>query len=249
MSEKLYHCHQEEENYGRLLITGASGNIGRAVTPVLVKHFTVGVVDTQVRDTSTTNFHADITNLPMLRNVFRKFTPQYILHLAANPNVRDTFKNIEAPNIKGTRNIYECAREAEVEKIVFASTTHLYGKYEGYPHTSPLARPIHPDDPRRPDSYYGVSKGFGEDLGRYFYDTYGIKTISIRIGHVLPEEQDRREQAEGTLYLSRRDVAQVMERALMSDIKFGTYFAISENPNNMFDIEPTKRELGYKPEG
>ena len=87
-------------------------------------------------------------------------------------------------NIQGTYNIFEAARINKVPVVVvFASTNHVTGFYEkeGIYTT--------PDMPIRPDSMYGVSKAFGEALGRFYYDEYGISTYCLRIANYPDTEE------------------------------------------------------------
>ena len=68
-----------------------------------------------------------------------------------------------------------------VKRVVFASTNHVTGLYEeeGMYTT--------PEMPVRPDSLYGASKAFGESLGRYYVDRYGLEVVCLRIGSFQPD--------------------------------------------------------------
>lgn len=166
-----------------------------------------------------------------------------IIHLAGNPDENAPWEDILKDNIIGTKNLYHCAQKFGVRRVIFASSTHLFGRYEEYPDKL-SKQPISVDAPHRPDSYYVISKGFGEDLARYYYDTFGIQTISIRVGSVSKDNSFVRPYH--FLWLSHRDAIQVFEKALTSDVKFGAYFAISVKPT-IFDMEPTRKDLGFKP--
>ena len=85
-------------------------------------------------------------------------------------------------NIVGVYNLYESARIAGTKRIIFASSNHAIGFY-------PRSQRIDADDPVRPDSLYGVSKTFGENLSRFYFDRYGIETVCLRIGSAFPEPQ------------------------------------------------------------
>jgi nucleoside-diphosphate-sugar epimerase len=72
-------------------------------------------------------------------------------------------------NIVGTRNIFEVVREFEVQRVIFASSNHVTGAYEGFGEDLHLHKQheplrISPYAPIRPDSDYGVSKACGEAL-------------------------------------------------------------------------------------
>ena len=77
-------------------------------------------------------------------------------------------------NIVGAYNVYEAARQRGVKRIVFASSNHVIGFYSQGETITPQALP-------RPDSYYGLSKAFGENLAQFYFDRYGLETVSLRI--------------------------------------------------------------------
>lgn len=243
--ERQYNSEEQVDKKQKVLVTGSKGTIGSILTQSLVEDFGILQLDKQAISNNTTEFAVDISDLNSLDKAFSTMgAVDYVVHLAANPDANAPWDEILKSNIIGTKNIYECARKYGVKKIIFASTTHLVA-YKGYPHSSPLGRPIEANDPPRPDSDYGTSKGFGEMLARQYYDLYGIQTICIRIGSVSPE--DKPVEPYEKLWLSHNDVAQVFRKALETDIPFGIYFATSENEGPIFDISQTKQDLGYSP--
>jgi hypothetical protein len=98
------------------------------------------------------------------------------------------WESVLSNNIVGTYNAYEAAREAGVRRFVYASSNHASGLavVEG--------GIVGPDAPIRPDSLYGVSKCFGESVGRYYHDLYGMQVICLRIGscHGKDDHADQR---------------------------------------------------------
>ena len=66
----------------------------------------------------------------------------------------------------------------------------------------------------RPDSYYGVSKGFGEALGSYYSDYFDISSINIRIGFVISDDDPTFSPIGLNLWLSHRDLSQIIEKAI-----------------------------------
>jgi nucleoside-diphosphate-sugar epimerase len=127
-----------------------------------------------------------------------------------------------------------------VKRIIFASTNHVMGMYD-----RDGMWPIFADQPIRPDSLYGVSKAFGEALGRFWYDQHGISVICLRIGWMLPEPHD---EIARWMWLSPRDCAQIVSRAIDSDIGFDIVYAISQNAARRWDITKTIAHFGYRPE-
>jgi len=105
--------------------------------------------------------------------------------------------------------------------------------------------PVYSWLPPRPDSLYGVSKAFGELLGRYYSDRFGMSVICLRIGWFLPEPTD---QIARWMWLSPRDCAQIMIRALETDLLYGVFYAISGNSSRHWDITDAMERLGYRPQ-
>jgi NAD+ dependent glucose-6-phosphate dehydrogenase len=246
MERQPRHTEQEPKK-GRILLTGSKGTIGTILRESLREEYDIVELDRQATTNEPSEFAADIADEQAVEQVFQNAGPlDCVVHLAASASHETPWEEVVDNNIKGTRTIYECARKFGVPKVVFASSTHLYGAYEGYPQTSPLDRPIAVHDPYRPDSDYGTSKGFGETLARQYYDLHGIQTIGIRIGSVAPDNQQVPPYEK--LWLSHRDTAQVFKKAIETDIPFGMYFATSENERPIFDITATRQDLAYMPD-
>jgi uronate dehydrogenase len=163
-----------------------------------------------------------------------------ILHLAGNPRTSATWEEVRGANIEVTYNVFEAARRRGVGKVVFATTNHVLGFYnlEG-------AWPIGIEQPIRPDSYYGVSKAFGEALARFYSDAFGMSMICIRIGWFLPRPHV--ETARG-LWISPRDMAQLVRLAVLTDRRFGIYNGTSNNSVGHWDLSNARVELGYAPQ-
>ena len=153
--------------------------------------------------------------------------------------------------------------------MVFASSNHAIGGYEvdGAPELYRL------DDPRvydhtvevRPDSLYGVSKVYGEALGRYYHDTFGMRVFNLRIGTTRDDDNPRSPEvaeASGWLplepadryarlratWLSQRDCAALVEACLeATDVDWAVVYGISNNPRQFWDISHARELLGYAP--
>ena len=113
-----------------------------------------------------------------------------VVHLAAASRVDSAWPDVLASNVIGTYHLFEAARQAGVPRVVFASSNHVVGTYEveGAPDIYGRGADAALDAaaPPRPDSLYGVSKGFGELLGRYYSEHHGLRVICLRLGTVLP---------------------------------------------------------------
>jgi nucleoside-diphosphate-sugar epimerase len=236
----------------RLLITGVNGLIGTILRNALHGAYNIYGLD-RLGPFSDRVLSADIAEYKQVVHVIQQFSPlDYIVHLAGNPSVKASWDEVLSANIVGTRNIFEAAREFQVPRVIFASTNHVTGAYEGfepnlYLHTQPEPLKISPQDPIRPDSDYGVSKASGEALARYYCARWGIDAICLRIGAVLPDDDPTTNLHSRKIWLSHRDLVQLVEKSLGSNVTFGIYYGVSNNKGAFWDINNARTELGYAP--
>jgi nucleoside-diphosphate-sugar epimerase len=225
----------------RVLITGAAGRIGTSLAEHLGDRYDLrGAYFPAVPE------HPLIAD-PVVADcsVYEQIAPAMegidaVVHLAGEPSTRAPWEVVRAANIEGTYNVMESARQAGVKRVIFASTNHVMGMYD-----RDRQWPVYPSQPVRPDSLYGVSKAFGEALGRHYYDQFGLSVICFRIGWFLPEPRD---EIGRWMWLSPRDCAQLVWRAIESDVGFGIFYAISGNGGRHWDISETIERLGYRPQ-
>jgi len=236
----------------RLLITGINGRIGTILRNALQDVHDVFGLD-RVGAFSDRILSADVAEYSPVAQVVQQFSPlDSIIHLAGNPNVAAGWESILSANIVGTRNIFEAAREFQVRRVIFASSIHVTGAYEGFGpnlqlHLQPEPPKISPQDPIRPDSDYGVSKAFGEAVARYYCARWGIEAICLRIGAVLPNDNPTTNPRLRRIWLSHRDLVQLVEKSLVTNVTFGIYYGVSNNKGAFWDITNARAELGYDP--
>jgi uronate dehydrogenase len=160
-----------------------------------------------------------------------------IIHLGAIP-VEDDWQPILEANIVGTYNLYEAARQAQVPRVVYASSNHAMGFYR-------RQQTIDVNVTVQPDSRYGLSKAFGEALASLYANKYGVQSLRIRIGNVWPEPADRRRLS---IWLSPRDLGQLVTIGIEhADIEFEIVYGMSDNKRAWWDNSNATR-LGYKPQ-
>ena len=141
-------------------------------------------------------------------------------------------------NIVGMYHLYEAARIHGVRRVVFASSNHVTGFYK-------QGQTITADDPPRPDGLYGLSKAFGEDLSRFYFDRYGIETACVRIGSSFPEPRDRRMLAS---WLSYDDLHRLITACLTTPVLgHSIIFGMSNNAVTWWD-NSRARHVGFVPQ-
>ena len=170
---------------GRLLLTGAAGGLGRELRPRLRKRSTLlRVSDVAAMDAAQAGEEVVQAKLEDRAAVLGLLAGiDAVVHLGGI-STEQPFDAILQANILGTYNVYEAARKHGVKRIVFASSNHVTGYYR-------QDEVIDPAMPVRPDGYYGISKAFGENLARFYFDRYGIETVCLRIGSSFPEPMRR----------------------------------------------------------
>jgi nucleoside-diphosphate-sugar epimerase len=233
-----------------ILVTGLGGRIGQILFEGLKKEYRIYGIDTRA-SIEERLWKANISKIDQLRHAMIGFPKlSAIVHLAATTRVTSDWDSVLQTNIVGTRNIYQIAKELNIPKVIFASTNHVTGFYEGDPpnlHKEDNPKMIRVSDPVRPDSLYGVSKLFGEAIARFFYDAYGIESICLRIGSVTKNDDPSRDNRSHKTWLSHRDLIQLLRLSLKANIPFGIYYGVSNNDGAFWSLQNAREDLGYSP--
>lgn len=246
-------------------ITGAEGIVGSILRRELASQFHIVAL---TRDPQPfPSRAADIENLSVLVEAFRG--ADAVIHLAAASALNAGWDDVLRGNIVGTRNVFEAARQAGVPAVVYASSGHVTGAAEDEAGNGLYAlddrRVFEPTEPPRPDSLYAVSKSFGETIGRYYADAHGLRVICLRLGTILPDDNPRSESpGQGrsaglpfseryprirAKWLSHRDCGQLFACALRAtSVRWAVVYGTSNNPRQIWDLEPAQRLLGYAPQ-
>jgi nucleoside-diphosphate-sugar epimerase len=246
----------------KVLITGASGLVGRLTLAQLSGKYAFSGLSRQPV-AGIPHLVADIADAEAIRPAFAGI--HTVLHLAAavGPGQIDDWKATMAGTVQGTLNVYEAARSAGVKRVVFFSSgavqinweldaEYPFGKLMNGPDDEiPASWPVVGETwPVRPCNPYAVGKLFGEDLGRYYADKYGISTLVVRLGAVLPGDRPTsRRHVAG--FCSQADCLQLIDKCLSApaDLKYEIFFGISENAWRWRDTARTKQVLGWRPTG
>lgn len=223
-----------------VLLTGAAGGVGTLMRPRLPEYgYELRLFDAAPVPDAPEAITADLLDEEALRAAVRGVDA--IVHLAGI-SVEAPFDRILEANIRGTHRLYEAARAEGVRRVVFASSNHTVGfvpTADGSPD-----RPLPVETPVRPDTYYGVSKVFGESLASLYADKYSVETVSIRIGSCFPEPANARMLA---TWLSPDDCARLLHAAITApDVGHTIVYGLSANTRGWWDLGPA-RALGYEP--
>ena len=221
----------------RVLITGAAGRLGRVLRAGLAGDYLLrlnDVVDMGEAGEGEEIRQGSIADPAFAQDLCRDCDA--VVHLAAEIYDKDWPAVLDA-NFRGTINIYEGARSAGTERVVFGSSNHVTGLYK-------VDDPIGPDAAHRPDSRYGVSKAFGESLGAMFAYKYGIRSFCMRIGNCKPTPPDRRALS---TWLSYGDFERLVRVGLTADYLFEVVYGVSKVREPWWDIANARR-LGYEPQ-
>jgi uronate dehydrogenase len=223
----------------RVLITGAAGNIGRSLRAGLRGHYPVlrllDVTPQRAAEPGEEVLTVDLNDRLATEAAMKDVDA--VIHLAAVAS-EAPFDDILSGNITTTYSLFEAARRAGVRRVVFASTNHVIGFY-------PRGETVRPDDPVRPDTFYGVSKAFGEALGRLYADKYGLEVVCLRIGSFTERPTTLRQLS---IWLSPRDCVQLVRCCLDAPaVGFKVVFGVSANTRSWWK-DDAAASLGYRPQ-
>lgn len=229
-----------------VLVTGAAGTIGTDVLQLLRED------EAMEADLVLTDADADPRADPPVRPLdvrdLEAVTAALdgvdtVIHLAGAASPEAPWEDVLDLNIVGTRTVLEGARRAGVRRVVLASSNHAMGMYD-----RDEQWPVYNSQPPRPDSLYGVSKVFGEVLGRYYHDAHGLDVIALRIGWESGDYGAADDTLTRGMWTSPRDMAQALRRAVEAPVRFGIYYVTSDNAERRWDLTDALVDLGYRPQ-
>jgi len=178
----------------KILVTGAAGFIGSEIVNKLVvgnihiigvdnhnnyydPHLKNERVKRYIDKKNYSHYKIDISEKDDLEKIFKKYTPNIVINMAAQAGVRYSLDNPEIyikSNINGFSNILECCKKYNVSKIIYASSSSVYGGCEEIP----FKEDINTD---RPLSLYAATKKTNELMAYAYSSLFGIKTVGLRL--------------------------------------------------------------------
>lgn len=227
------------KSHNRILLTGAAGGLGKVLRQKLHDNCN------HLRSSDLTPFgpahpweeivNADLADEKAINELLKGVDA--VVHMGGI-SLDGPFLPILKANILGAYNLYEAARINGVKRIIFASSNHVTGFYK-------QSETINSNHPPRPDGHYGLSKAFGEDLSRFYFDRFQIETACIRIGSSFEEPRDRRMLAS---WLSYDDLHRLITACLTTPVLgHSIVFGVSNNSVVWYDNANAKH-IGYVPQ-
>jgi nucleoside-diphosphate-sugar epimerase len=245
----------------KIAVTGANGTIGTRLCQDLVRDNEVVRIDLHDGD-----INADVRDFDAMLEALRGC--ETVIHLAGAVAVDLDWATNYSVNIGGTYNVYEAARRNGLKRIIFASSNHCVGMNE-VQRAPAIYEPayglvIGTDAPYRPDGLYGVWKAFGEVLGRYYSDKYGMQVACVRIGSITqaddPKDESVRESSGwlnltdeqkfkryAATWMSQRDFARLVRAILAHDVPYAIVYGVGDNLTRFWDLEPGRAIYGFWP--
>lgn len=230
----------------RVLVTGAAGNIGSYFAEHAAAHHDLRLmVRTPEQGRSVEAYGeivvGDLLDLERMKALCEGVDT--VLHLAATPDASAPWSLILDANIIGAYNAFVAARAAGCRRVVFASSIHAVSGY-------PADVQVKTSEPVNPGDLYGVSKCFGEALGRYMAEQEGLSVIAIRIGAFQPLEAAQGDPAVGMMdaFVSKRDLQQLIEHCIdVEGVRWAVLHGLSDNRFKRLDISDARELVGYAP--
>lgn len=232
----------------KVLVTGAAGNIGSyfAANSHLKYALTLMVHEQDEEAKELEQYgevvKGDITDLDGMKTMCQGMDT--VVHLAADPSPSATWDSLRELNINGTYNTFVAAKAAGCRRVIYASSIHAVSGY-------PADVQVKTSEPVNPGDLYGVSKCFGEALGRYMAEQENLSVIAIRIGGFQPLESVHKESGVGLLdaWVSQRDLNQLIDKCIDAEsIKFAILHGLSDNRFKRLDISDARELVGYAPQ-
>ncbi len=164
-----------------ILVTGASGRIGRYVVKELLSagHNVTSVDVLPAEEGNLPRFlRVDLTDAGEVYQALATAKAEAVVHMGAWANagvVPDT--RTYGDNVQGTFNIFQACADLGIQRIVSASSAQVYG----FAKALPVYVPVDEAHPLRPANCYALSKVVGEQAADYFFDRFGMTILSFRL--------------------------------------------------------------------
>jgi hypothetical protein len=231
----------------RVLVTGANGNIGSYFAENAHDRYDLRLSVRKEGEAEKIKQYgetvvANLLELDRMKEICEGIDT--VLHLAANPSPTAKWDELLEPNIVGAYNMFVAAKAAGCRRVIYASTIHTVSGYKA-------GMQVKTVDPVNPGDLYGVTKCFGEAMGRYMAEQEGVSCIAIRIGGF--EDIEFAEKEENIHYMhgwvSKRDMHDLICKCIdVEGVRFAIFNGLSNNKFNRLDMSDAKQLLSYEPQ-
>lgn len=222
----------------RIALTGAGGGIGQVLRPRLLARGlalrSAGFEPLVPLSEAEEVCHGDLRDPAVVDRALAG--TEVLIHLAGT-SVERLLPEIIENNLRALYEVYEGARRHGLRRVIFASSNHAIGMY-------PVEARLGLDCPVRPDGFYGLSKVWGEAMGRLYWDKHDIESVCLRIGSALPFPTEPRHLS---TWLGHDDLEQLILRSIETPgLGFLIVWGVSANTRGWWDNAAAAR-LGYAP--
>lgn len=226
-----------------VLITGASGEVGRGVVPFLEREFSLRLLAPDAPSNDPRWVRADILDRSALAEAMRGVDA--ILHLAVAPGRSGTYEDDAFNdqrfdiNVKGTHHVFEAAKRIGIRRIVYVSSLMVLWGYG-------LEGPIPGDAEPKPVGTYALTKALGEQLAAYFGEVHDLEVVIVRIA--APVDPAALPATLRPQQVPFPDLAQALTLALRVPIQgVQRVTIVGESSRRVWDLSAAQRVLGYRP--
>ena len=250
----------------RVAITGSAGLIGGIVYDHLAElgHDVIGIdrpysdwleAGRNTEDENARNrveIEMDLTMISDEEMMATLEDVECLIHLAADANPSNDDDSMIRNNIEPTTALFRCAKSAQVNRVIVASSgLTQVGLEPLFAKGGPMhGRLIQIEDGIAPTSTYGASKIYAEVLAEMYARIHGIETIAVRIGTVIPNEEEhwaRGGRLQATAFLAE-DVRRFFQAAVENPLDgYLLTSAQSDSPGRFLDLEPGQSVLNWTP--
>jgi uronate dehydrogenase len=235
----------------RVLVTGATGEVGRGVVPLLESQFDLRLLSLDPPGDDPRRVQADILDWQALAAAMQGM--EAVLHLAVAPGHNglyedDGFNDLRFDvNVKGTYHVFECARRAGVRRVVHVSSVMVTWGEARLASYDPMLAPVSGKAPPDPDGTYALTKALAELVAACY--THPMEVVTLRISAPfdlndpeLPRKKLRPQQ------IPFIDLAQAFSLALRVPLKRHEVVTIvGDSSRCLWSLDEARRVLGYQP--
>lgn len=227
-----------------ILITGASGNIGRKLVQHLKSEYDLRLLDLKGGGGTVA---ADISKFEDEWAIHFK-NVDVVIHLAGEGRPTANWFDCYSANVNGTRNVLRASQLGGVRRVIFASTNQIMGGYRF------LSGPVTSDMDPKPLNPYAVSKLICEELGKGFAAETGNSFIALRIGFMQSGDNEPHPGMGigiwgQQMWLSNGDAMRAFGSAIRADnVSHEVLNLISKNAGSRWDMTKTHNMIGFVPD-